>query len=235
MKSHFELMDLVHASDAAESIPPVLLVVDDHADTLDMYDALLSGEGYWVARAETALEAFEYAQDLKPDAIITDIGLPGEMSGVDLIREVRADRWLQSTPIVAVTGREPRDLPSLSGVQFSALLLKPVAPGTLLARVATAVSQSSALKGPAHAPRPQAEPLVDGSRDKLAHLKPRIKNAHRHRVCPKCGKRLAWLETGRLGGAVYDYYRWCDNGCGLYCYDRERETFERLAEPDESH
>src|SRR5215208_5692575 len=133
MKNRRELMERVHASGEAMEIPPVLLIVDDHADTLDTYDALLSAQGYWVARADNGLEALEYAQELKPDVILTDLGLPGDMSGVDLIREIRADKWLQGTPILAITGREPRDVPSLAGVELSALLLKPVAPETLLA------------------------------------------------------------------------------------------------------
>ena len=229
MKSHLELMELLHSSGGPQEIPPVVLVVDDHQDTREMYDRLLSREGYWVAQAQTALEGLEYAQELKPDAIVTDLGLPGGMNGVDLIREIRADQWLRETPVVAVTGREPREVPSLTGVQVSALLLKPVAPETLLTRVKTLLTDAASLRLRAEAARAKVPALIAKSTDLLKHSEPHIKNAHKQRACPRCGVRLAWVETGRLGGIVYDYYRWCQSGCGLYCYNRSVGAFERLA------
>jgi two-component system cell cycle response regulator len=146
-------MQLVHASHTGSPLPPIVLVVDDHADTVEMYDLLLSAEGYWVARASTAIEAFEYALEVRPDAIVTDLGLPGEMDGTDLIRQLRADPAFQHVPILAVTGREPRDMPSLAGLNILALLLKPVAPETLLARVHGALADSVGAAVPARLDR----------------------------------------------------------------------------------
>ena len=125
-------------------VPPIILVIDDHQDTLDAYSALLSAEGYWVATASTALEGIAYAQDVRPDAVVTDLGLPGPRDGVDLIRALQAHPTLKQTPIVAVTGREPREVPSMAGVQVSALLVKPVSSRALLERVAAAIDQSAA-------------------------------------------------------------------------------------------
>jgi DNA-binding response OmpR family regulator len=128
---------------ADTTVPPILLVVDDHDDTRDMYDGLLSASGYWVACASTGLEAFEYARDIQPDVVITDLGLPGHVDGAELIRELRSDRSLQKVPVLVVTGREPRDLPSLAGLDISALLLKPVAPETLIARIQAALAEAA--------------------------------------------------------------------------------------------
>jgi CheY-like chemotaxis protein len=119
----------------AGDIPPIVLIVDDHHDTLEVYDALLTGRGYWVARAATGMEALECAQDLQPDAIVTDVGLRGDMDGTDLIRELHADQRLRTIPVLVVTGRNPRDLPSFAGLPISGLLLKPVAADTLVTRV----------------------------------------------------------------------------------------------------
>jgi DNA-binding response OmpR family regulator len=139
-------MHFVHPGDNGASHPPIVLVVDDHADTAEMYDLLLSGEGYWVARASNGIDAFEYAHEVRPDAIVTDLGLPGAMDGTELIRRLRADPALQDVPILAVTGREPSDVPSLAGLEMAALLLKPVAPETLLARIERALAQAAELR-----------------------------------------------------------------------------------------
>jgi CheY-like chemotaxis protein len=136
MKSTHELMERadVNVSTTAD-IPPIVLLVEDHIDTLDVYDAMLSRCGYWVARAVNGLEALECARDLQPDAIVTDVGLPGEMNGTDLIRELHADQKLRDVPVLVVTGRDPRDLPSFAGLVVSGLLLKPVVPETLVGTI----------------------------------------------------------------------------------------------------
>ena len=54
-----------------------MLVVEDDRDTRDMYEALLSAGGFWVMKAGDAVEAFAYAKDFHPDAVLTDLGLPG--------------------------------------------------------------------------------------------------------------------------------------------------------------
>jgi chemosensory pili system protein ChpA (sensor histidine kinase/response regulator) len=136
MKSTHKLMEPIHvnASNTAD-IPPIVLLVEDHLDTLDVYDAMLSRCGYWVARAANGLDALACAQDLQPDAIVTDVGLPGEMDGTDLIRELHADQKLRDVPVLVVTGRDPQDLPSFAGLVVSGLLLKPVAPETLVGAI----------------------------------------------------------------------------------------------------
>jgi CheY-like chemotaxis protein len=136
VKRAHELTDRLHVDGAGGSdIPPIVLVVDDHDDTLDLYTALLTNRGYWVARAASGVEALERAQDLQPDAIVTDVGLPGAMDGADLIRGLHADNKLRKVPVLVVTGRSPRDLPSFAGLPISGLLVKPVDAETLVTRV----------------------------------------------------------------------------------------------------
>ena len=222
-------MHVVHRGEQDTPLPPIVLVVDDHADTVEMYDVLLSAQGYWVARASTALEAFEYARDVHPDAIVTDLGLPGEMDGAELIRQLRADPVLQDVPILAVTGREPREVPSLSGLKMLGLLLKPVAPETLIARVRAALSESASLRSRSSVALARVAPLLTRSAGLLAQSRRGQAEGVRTRPCPSCGGALEWLETGQLNGFEYEYYRWCAAGCGLYCYNVGTGDFELLA------
>jgi DNA-binding response OmpR family regulator len=120
-----------------------VLVVDDDAETLAMYEASLRAAGFWVARASDALEAFEYALDVLPDAVIAELGLPGPMNGADLIREIHSDAALRDVPVLAVSSRDPKDGPSVNGLTISALLIKPIAPALLLERLNDAIAQSA--------------------------------------------------------------------------------------------
>jgi DNA-binding response OmpR family regulator len=139
---------MIETSDGAEcsDIPPIVLVVEDDRDTRDMYEALLSAEGFWVMKVSDALEAFEYAKVFKPDAVLTDLALPGEVDGAALIRNLRADPAFQFTPILAVTGRQPRDVPSIRGLDITAVLRKPVSPVNLIDRLNAAITDSAALR-----------------------------------------------------------------------------------------
>lgn len=43
-------------------------------------------------------------KDLKPDAVICDIGLPGSMNGYDIARVIRQDEALKETFLIALSG-----------------------------------------------------------------------------------------------------------------------------------
>jgi hypothetical protein len=64
---------------------------------------------------------------------------------------------------------------------------------------------------------------------KSATLRGRSEGSPNARGCPNCGVTLEWTERGVLAGVEYDYYKWCPNGCGLFCYDRHARHFLKLA------
>ena len=102
-----------------------ILIVDDHADTLDMLSQACESQLAEAVSASSAREALTLAASVRPDALITDIGLRGE-DGVWLLQEVR--RLHPTLPVIALTGRSPED--ALAAV-FDAVLLKPTDPWQL--------------------------------------------------------------------------------------------------------
>jgi DNA-binding response OmpR family regulator len=79
-----------------------ILVVDDSADTREMMAKLLELEAFNVVTAEDGRIGLEVADRELPDLIITDINMPN-MSGIEMIRELRKQAWCQSVPIMAIT------------------------------------------------------------------------------------------------------------------------------------
>ncbi len=65
-----------------------VLVVDDEADTLELIKVLLSQCGAMVTTASSTAEALKVLEQMRPDLIISDIGMPTE-DGFDFIRKVR--------------------------------------------------------------------------------------------------------------------------------------------------
>ncbi len=79
-----------------------ILVVDDSADTREMMAKLLELEAFTVVTAEDGRMGLKVADDELPDLIITDINMPN-MSGIEMIRELRKQPWCRSVPIMAIT------------------------------------------------------------------------------------------------------------------------------------
>ena len=92
-----------------ESVPadrddarPVVLLVEDHADTRQMYAEYL-GALFRVIEAADGHEALERLRAQTPDLLITDISLP-RVDGFELIAAMRADPALRATPVICLSG-----------------------------------------------------------------------------------------------------------------------------------
>jgi CheY-like chemotaxis protein len=112
-----------------------VLLVEDDKDSRDMLEMVMSTYGLAVDCAESAAEAFEKIKCNRPDAIVSDIGLPGE-DGYELIRKIRSlpESEGGATPAIALTGYvsvQDRNLAINAG--FHDHVSKPVDPKLLLA------------------------------------------------------------------------------------------------------
>ena len=79
-----------------------ILVVEDNALNIKLFCDLLTAHGHEALPVTDSREALESARAFGPDLIITDIQLP-HLSGIELMRLVRADADLAGVPIMAVT------------------------------------------------------------------------------------------------------------------------------------
>ncbi|HEX4966630.1 MAG TPA: response regulator [Thermoanaerobaculia bacterium] len=114
-----------------------VLAVDDDPDTLGAIAEFLSLHGADVVPATSAAEALEAFQEVKPDVLVSDIGMP-ERDGYDLIRDIRRlGCGPEELPAVAVTAfTSPEDRRRALEAGFQVHLGKPVDPGELAAVVA---------------------------------------------------------------------------------------------------
>src|SRR5260221_12509881 len=91
-----------------------ILIVDDEPPIQRMLRRNLSVSGYDVLVADTGENAIEMVHLHKPDLILLDLSLPGELDGLDVCRQVR--HWTQ-TPIIVVSSR-PEDSPKLKALDL---------------------------------------------------------------------------------------------------------------------
>ncbi len=122
-----------------------ILVVDDQADARELLASVLGSCHAIVTTAESAAEAFAQLEVVRPDAVVTDIGMPDE-DGYSLIRRIRSlpDGAGGRTPVIALTAYariEDRTRALMEG--FTNHVSKPVEPQELLAVIAAAVGRHS--------------------------------------------------------------------------------------------
>lgn len=66
----------------------MVLIVDDEADIRAFLADLLTTQGYRCASADSGQAALAEIGDLKPDAVLLDIMMPG-LSGIEVLRLIR--------------------------------------------------------------------------------------------------------------------------------------------------
>ena len=86
-----------------------ILVVDDFATMRKVVRNLLKQAGYEnVVEAEDGVSALRALKSQKIDFIISDWNMPN-MTGIELLKAVRADEELQKTPFLMVTAEALQD------------------------------------------------------------------------------------------------------------------------------
>ena len=95
------------------------------------------------ARLQTAAQALEAIQELRPALVLTDVMMP-HLDGFGLLRAIRDDSALAGTPVILLSARAGEESRVL-GLQADAddYLVKPFTARELLARVAMHVRMAN--------------------------------------------------------------------------------------------
>src|SRR5271163_845884 len=115
--------------------PPLILVVDDVADNVDILQMRLESQGYEVVTAGDGVEALEKTRELLPDLVLLDIMMP-KMDGIETVKRLKADASLPFIPVILVTAKaDGADV--VAGLEGGGddYLTKPVDHAALSARV----------------------------------------------------------------------------------------------------
>ncbi|MHA6316082.1 response regulator [Altererythrobacter sp. CAU 1778] len=112
-----------------------ILVVEDNDLNRKLFCDVLKAGGHTVEPCADGQEAFARARDFVPHLIIMDIQLPN-VSGLDLIAQIKGDATLRQIPVLAVTayaGKGDEDRVRDAGAE--SYLAKPVSIGPFMAAV----------------------------------------------------------------------------------------------------
>jgi adenylate cyclase len=115
--------------------PPLILVVDDVPDNVDILQMRLESQGYEVVTAADGLEALDKIRALLPDLVLLDVMMP-KLDGIQTVKRLKADPALPFIPVILVTAKaDASDV--IGGLESGGddYLTKPVDHAALSARV----------------------------------------------------------------------------------------------------
>jgi DNA-binding response OmpR family regulator len=119
-----------------------VLVADDDADIRDLVTLKLEQAGYAVQSVGDGVSALEAIRTSQPRLAILDVMMPG-LSGIDVLREVRADDGLGAVRVILLTARS-RDHDVDAGFASGAddYVIKPFSPRELMHRVSAVLQRT---------------------------------------------------------------------------------------------
>jgi CheY-like chemotaxis protein len=120
-------------------------VVDDEPDARDLLNEMLTNYGAEVKTCASAAEALRILDEWRPDALVSDIGMPGE-DGYELLRKIRAREPERGgrIPALALTAyARAEDTRRALAAGYQMHIPKPVELGRLAAAIASLAGGAS--------------------------------------------------------------------------------------------
>jgi PAS domain S-box-containing protein len=133
---------------SADRVRPLVLLVDDEPLNLKLATVRLRDAGFEVETAADGAAALTRARSLRPDAVVSDVLMPG-LDGFALCRELRRDPALAAVPVVLASASyvEEADRRLAEEMGASALVLRTPDLALVIAALRAAIAA-----GPASSP-----------------------------------------------------------------------------------
>jgi serine phosphatase RsbU (regulator of sigma subunit) len=118
-----------------------VLIVDDHPLNRDLLSRLIKRQGHVVQTAENGAKALEMAKSHAFDLILLDVIMPA-MSGIQVLKRLKADPALQSVPVLMISAVDEKDT-VIRCIEWGAddYLIKPFNPVLLRARMNVSIEK----------------------------------------------------------------------------------------------
>ncbi|MBI5426847.1 MAG: response regulator [Nitrospinae bacterium] len=113
-----------------------ILVVDNDKEVRELVEVTLAAPGRRVLHAESGKMAIEMTLDQKPDLIIMDIVMPGEINGIEATRFIKKRQETKDVKIILLTAKVDPSFKK-QGAEAGAdnFFLKPFSPRELKEKV----------------------------------------------------------------------------------------------------
>jgi DNA-binding response OmpR family regulator len=110
-----------------------ILIVEDQADIRKLIRMTLEFEDYEIHEASEGTQGLHLARGVRPDLMLLDVMMPGEMDGLQVCQAIKSDVSLKSIKVVLLTARgQARDREAGQTAGADEYLVKPFSPLQLI-------------------------------------------------------------------------------------------------------
>jgi DNA-binding response OmpR family regulator len=110
-----------------------LLIVDDQPELRKMLRLALGYGKYQLFEAGDGMTALTIARAEKPDVVLLDVMMPGELDGFAVCQAIKSDPELRETFVIMLTARgQAADYASGDAAGADAYMIKPFSPTKLI-------------------------------------------------------------------------------------------------------
>jgi len=163
----------------------VLIVEDEAITALEIRNVIEQSDYEVLSVVHSGQAAIQEALTLKPDLILMDIILQGDMDGVDAARKIKE---FMDVPILYITALESVEPSRLKNTKGSGYLVKPISEGELLSNMEIAI----------HNYRTNKEELVNNKYDSLSDVQVFLQS-----MIPQLSSNLAIDKRGSFLGMFH--------------------------------
>lgn len=112
-----------------------VLIVDDHPDIRRLIRVAL-GRNFEVMEAADGLGCLAIARRMRPDIIVLDVMMPGDLDGMQVLDAIKSDAHLKHTCVIMVTAKgQEHDYEGGIRHGADAYFIKPFSPAQLVAAI----------------------------------------------------------------------------------------------------
>ncbi len=119
--------------------PPLILIVDDDPDFVEVSRMVLEKAGYQVISAANGEQGLRAMRQERPDLVILDVMMSGILDGLTTSMQMQTEQGLKRTPVLMISSITTSDyaamFPTDEYIPVESFLSKPVSPDQLLAEV----------------------------------------------------------------------------------------------------
>lgn len=109
------------------------LIVDDNRELRELIKMTLSYSNFELHEAENAIEALYLIEAIRPDVVMLDIMMPGQMNGLDVCQIIKKKPELGNIRVIIISAmNEQVDLKAADTAGADSYFVKPFSPLSLL-------------------------------------------------------------------------------------------------------
>lgn len=125
-----------------------ILVVDDCPEVRELLERTLARGSYETLCAESGQDALTVAREHKPDLILMDIMMPGDLNGTETTRILKSDPETKYSKVVMLTGKEGTQvITEALDAGADGFFAKPFSPLELLRKIEELLGSASFPRG----------------------------------------------------------------------------------------